>query len=130
MKCMRSSFLLAACLCLPFSSCIVVAAGAVAAVAYGAVSYNGNEASATFQNDLETATAACRRAMRALSFPVDDTQQPTATECTLTGGDATVVLERHPGEVTKIRVRIGTFDTEDNRRRAGLLLEKIRTELG
>ncbi len=126
---MRLLTLLACCLfsCLP--SCVVAAIAAVGAAAYGAVSYNGNEASTTVQTDLAAATTAAKKAMRELSFAVDDTQQPGTTECTLTGGEAKVILERHPGEVTKIRVRVGTFDTEDNRRRSGLLLEKIRAHL-
>jgi uncharacterized protein (DUF1501 family) len=126
---MRTSVLLACLLCTLLTSCIVVAAGAVAAAAYGAVSYNENEASMTVKDDLATATAAAKKAMRDLNFPVDETQQPSVTECTLKGGEATVVLERHPGEVTKICVRIGTFDTKDNQRRAGLLVEKIRANL-
>lgn len=126
---MRIPTLLACCLLPILPSCVVAAVAAVGAATYGAVSYNGNEASTTVQADLATATSAARKAMRELSFPVDDTQQPGTTECTLTGGEAKVILERHPGEVTKIRVRVGTFDTEDNKRRSGLLLEKIRAHL-
>lgn len=116
--------------CLP--SCIVVAAGAVAAATYGAISYHENEAVMNVKQDLKTCFDRCRDAMHELNFPVDATQQPPgdgATEVTLTGGDAKVVLERHPGEVTRIRARVGTFDTKDNQRRAGLLLEKIRERL-
>lgn len=120
--------LLAPCL----TSCIVVAAGAVAAAAYGAISYHENEAVMNAKQDLRTTFLASREAMNELNFPVDATQKEPgdgSTEVTLTGGDAKVVLERHPGEVTRIRARVGTFDTEDNRRRAGLLLEKIRERL-
>lgn len=126
---MRITPLLATSLLLVLPSCIVAAVAAVGAATYGAVSYNGNEASVSVQKDLASATDAAKKAMRELNFPVDDTQQPGATECTLTGGEAKVILERHPGEVTKIRVRVGTFDTEDNKRRSGLLLEKIRAHL-
>ena len=121
---------LLACTLLPvLPSCVVAAVAAVGAATYGAVSYNGNEASITVQQDLATVTAASKKAMRDLNFPVDDTQEPSVTECKLTGGEATVILERHPGEVTKIRARVGTFDTQDNKRRSGLLLEKIRSYL-
>lgn len=126
---MRITTLLACCLLPALPSCIVAAVAAVGAATYGAVSYNGNEASVTVQKDLATVTQASKTAMRELGFPVDDTQQAGVTECTLTGGEAKVVLERHPGEVTKIRVRVGTFETEDNKRRSGLLLEKIRAHL-
>jgi hypothetical protein len=126
---MRIPTLLACCLLPVLPSCVVAAVAAVGAATYGAVSYNGNEASITVQQDLAAVTAASKKAMRELNFPVDDTQQPGVTDCKLTGGEATVILERHPGEVTKIRVRVGTFDTQDNKRRSGLLLEKIRSYL-
>jgi hypothetical protein len=126
---MRITPLLATSLLLVLPSCIVAAVAAVGAATYGAVSYNGNEASISVQKDLAAATVAAKKGMRELGFPVDETQQPGTTECTLTGGEAKVILERHPGEVTKIRVRVGTFDTDDNKRRSGLLLEKIRAHL-
>jgi len=126
---MRTTTLLTTSILLVLPSCVVAAVAAVGAATYGAVSYSGNEASTTVQQDLQTVTVAVKKAMRDLNFPVDDTQQPGVTECTLTGGEAKVVLERHPGEVTKIRCRVGTFDTEDNRRRSALLLEKIRANL-
>lgn len=110
-------------------SCVVVAAGAVAAVAYGAISYSNNEASMTVHEELPKCFGAAREAMLELGFAVDGTQQPGITEGKLHAGEAHVLLERHAGEVTKIRVRVGSFDTEDNRRRAGLLLEAIRAKI-
>ncbi|MGE3171362.1 MAG: DUF3568 family protein [Planctomycetota bacterium] len=109
--------------------CIVAAAAAVGAAAYGAISYHDNEATMDVKQDLPTVYAAARASLRDLGFPVDDRRQPGATEGTLHAGDAKVVVERHPGDVTRVRARVGTFDTDDNRRRARLILEAIKERL-
>lgn len=108
----------------------IVAAAAVGAAAYGAISYHENEAWLDVQQDLPTVWAASKRALRAQAFPVDDTAMPSTTEGTLRAGDAKVAIERHPGNRTRIRASVGTFDTDDNERRAKLLLEAIQKELG
>jgi len=118
-----------ACLLLPSAGCIVAAAAAAGSVVYGAISYHQNEATMDVQNDLPTVFAACKAALRELAFPVDDTQQPGATEGTLYAGEAKVVVERQPGNLTRVRVRVGTFDTDDNKRRAGLILEATKKRL-
>ena len=45
-------------------------------------------------------------------------------------GDARVVVEQRAGGVTRVRVRIGNFGTDDHRRKAKLLLDGIRGRLG
>jgi hypothetical protein len=81
------------------------------------------------QQDLPTVFAAGKAALRELGFPVDEGQQPGVTEGTLHAGEATVVVERQPGSLTRVRVRVGTFDTDDNKRRAGLILEATKKRL-
>ena len=116
-------------LSLSLQSCVLVAAGAVAGAAYGAVSYNNNEATMEVSNDLPKVFAAAKKALRKLSFPVDDTQVASPTEGTLKAGDAKVIVERQPGGSTRVRSIVGTFDTADNERRAKLILEEIKAAL-
>jgi hypothetical protein len=115
--------------CLPLLGCPVVAVAAVGAATYGVISWHGNEAQMDFQAELPKVWDASKTALRALAFPVDDTQQHTVTEGTLTAGEAKLIVERQPGNVTRVRARVGTFDTDDNKRRAQLILEEIQKRL-
>jgi hypothetical protein len=111
-------------------SCAAVAVAAVAGVAaYGVVSYSKNEASMDYHGNLDVVFAATLAAMHEQGFAVNREQKPGATEGRIESGDATVWVERHEGSFTRVRVRIGTFDTDDHRRRSRLLLERIRKEL-
>ncbi len=112
------------------SGCIVVAAGAVGAAAYGAISHHENEARMDVPHDLSRVFTAARDALRELGFLVEDAGQPGPTEGTLKAGDAKVVVERHVGNSTRVRVMVGTFQTDDNTRRANLIVESIKRRLG
>lgn len=113
----------------PLGSCLVVAAAAVGAAAFGAISYHENEAQMDVEQDVPTVFAAAKAALRELAFPVDDAEQPGATGGTLKAGEARVLVERHPGGRTRVRVSVGTFRTDDNLRRAGLVLEATKKRL-
>ncbi len=126
---MRCRSLLVPVLLLPLSSCIVVAAAAVGAATFGAISWNENEAQMDFQRDFDATWQATKAALRELAFPVDDTQLPGKTEGTLHAGDATATVEMHPGNTTRVRVRVGTFESDDNKRRAQLILESLKKRL-
>lgn len=118
---------LVACLALPpISGCVVAAAAAVGAATFGVISYCENEATMDVPQDLPTVFAAAKKALHNLSFPVDDKQTATATEGRLEAADAHVRVERQPGGTTRVRARVGTFDTSDNQRRAKLILEEIK----
>ncbi|MSR37623.1 MAG: DUF3568 family protein [Planctomycetes bacterium] len=114
---------------LSLQSCILVAAGAIAGAAYGAVSYSNNEATMEVTQDFTKVFAAAKKALRKLQFQVDDTQVATATEGTLKSSDVTVDVERLPGNTTRVRAKVGTFATADNERRAKLILEEIKLAL-
>src|SRR5262249_34115208 len=116
-------------LLLSCAGCFVAAAAAGAGVVYGAISYQQNEATMDVQQDLPTVWAASKAALRELGYTVDDSQKPGATEGTLRAGEAKVVVERQPGNVTRVRVRVGTFDTDDNKRHAALILEATKKRL-
>ena len=111
---------------LPLPACVVAAAAAVGAATWGAISYYQNEASMDVPQDLPTVFAAAKKALHNLSFPVDDKQTANATEGKLDAGDAHVRVEKQPGGTTRVRARVGTFDTNDNERRAKLILEEIK----
>ncbi len=121
----RFGLLLALALVMPFGGCVVAAAAALGVAAYGAVSYHENEAQIDLQTSLPQAFDAVLQSLRALGEKVSDDLRPGATEGQIEVGDYRVRVERHPEHVTRIRVRVGTFKADDNRRRAALLLEAV-----
>ncbi len=127
MRTVRFALLLAVLASAP--GCVVAALAAGAGATYGAIKYFHNEAVQDFGADLDTAWAATLSAMRDLGYPVDLGTPHGATEGRVESGDAEVVVEQHPGPFTRVRVRVGTFDTEDHRRRASLILEAIAQRL-
>lgn len=113
---------------LGLSGCIAAAAAAgVAAV--GMVSYDHNEAWMDYKDSLPVTWQAMLRAMRKLGYPIVGDPQPSATEGTLEVEKTTVVVEAHPGGYVRVRVRVGTFDTADNERRAKLILQEVTGQL-
>lgn len=109
--------------------CVVAAVAAGAAAAIGAVKYDENEAWRDFREDLPTTWKATIESLRANGFPVADGLTHGPLDGKIEAGDATAVVEVHPGELTRVRIRVGTFKTDDNRRRAALVLESIAKRL-
>ncbi|MGH7162374.1 MAG: DUF3568 family protein [Planctomycetota bacterium] len=110
--------------------CIVAAVAVGAAATYGVIKYSENEASQDFKANVEKTWAATIAAMREQGYPVSE-----GAKCGPTGGkvevsDATVHVEKHAEDFTRVRVRIGTFETDEHKRRARLLLEDIAKRLG
>lgn len=116
---------LAAVLLLPMSSCIVAAVAAGAA-AYGAISYHENEAWMDFHTELQPVWQAALESLQEHGYAPLPGQQPGPTGGEIRAGDAYAKVERHPGGFTRVRARVGNFDTADNRRLAGLILEGIK----
>jgi hypothetical protein len=129
MRSASTAILAAAALCLVCQGCFLVAAAAVGVAAFGVISYDRNEATTDFHAALPAVWNATLHAMKELGYAVDLGQQPGASEGTISTGDATVKVERHPQDFTRVRVRIGTFDTDDNRRRAQLILEAVQKKV-
>jgi hypothetical protein len=111
-------------------SCIVAAVAAGAAAVYGVVKYHQNEASMDFRAGVPAVFDAALRTMQEQGYVVNLEQKPSTIDGTIESGETKVRVERQEGGFTRVRVRIGTFDTDDHRRRAGLLLEGIRKRLG
>ena len=113
---------------LPLSGCFLAAAAAVGA-AVGAVSYDHNEAWMDFKDSLPVTWTATVRALRKLGYVVPGEPQPGVTEGTLEVDTTRVVVEAHPGGYVRVRVRVGTFDTADNERRAKLILQETTLQM-
>jgi hypothetical protein len=123
-----ASALAAAISCSLLGGCIVAAAAAGAAV-YGAISYDENEAWMDFHADLPKVWTAMQDSLQENGYAPDRTRKPAVNEGALQAGEATVKMERNPGGFTRVRVRVGTFDSEENRRHAGLILEGMKKRL-
>ncbi len=109
------------------SGCVAVLVGATAA--YGYVQYEENEAWRDYEAGFMTTWRATIDGLEELGYVVPRGTEPEPTEGRIETDDVLVKVERHPGNVTRVRVRVGTFDTADHRRRAGLILEEISSEL-
>ena len=115
--------------CLLPAGCIVAAAAAGAAV-YGAISYDENEAWMDFHAELPKVWQAMLDSLQAQGYAPDRKKVPGINEGEITAAEATVKMVRNPGGFTRVRVRVGTFDSEENRRHAGLILEGMKKRLG
>jgi hypothetical protein len=109
--------------------CIFAAAAAVAAVAVGVVSYENNEAWMDYKGTLDQLWNATLQAMRKQGYVVPGDPKPNATEGTIEAGETRVVVETHAGGYVRVRVRVGTFTSEDNERKAKLLIEEVTAQL-
>ena len=114
--------------CLLPAGCFVAAAAAGAAV-YGALSYHENEAWMDFHTDLPKVWTAMLDSLQENGYPPDRTRKPGPNEGEIQAGEANVKVERNPGDFTRVKVRVGTFDNEENRRHAGLILEGMKKRL-
>jgi hypothetical protein len=105
--------------------CLATAIAVGAGAAFGIVMYSENEAYRDFHAGLDEAWNRTLISMRELGYPVQEGIPHGPTEGKIVVNDATVHVTTESGGFTRIRVRIGTFLSDDNRRRATLLLEKI-----
>lgn len=111
------------------TGCVVAALGVAAAGAAGVVLYSKNEAVMKYPADLVATWDATMAAMQGMGYQVDATRRPNATEGRIDVDETTVRVEKIPGDLTQVSVRVGTFRTDDNKRRAKLLLEDIQKRL-
>jgi len=113
----------------PLGGCVVAAAAAVGAAAAGVLYYDNHEARMDFKDTLPATFEACVRALRVQGYEVRGNPQPGAIDGLIEAPPARVVVESHPGGYVRVRVRVGTFGTEDNERRAKLLVQTITEEM-
>ncbi len=107
--------------------CAVVAVGAAGGVATAKVL--SNQTDADYQASVRDVYAAALVALPALGYPAATTSTLGPTEAEIVAGDARLAMAEHPGGVTRVAVKIGTWDTADHQRRAGLIHDRIRAEL-
>ena len=113
---------------LPLSSCIVAVAAAGAA-AFGVVSYDKNESWMDFHQDLDRVHQADQDAVRGQGYTVLESKKISAIEATVDAEGIFVRVEKFPDGFVRAKVRSGTFETEDNKRKARLLLEDMRDRI-
>jgi len=125
---------LMACLAMT-QGCFLFVVGAVAAGAVGTVSYVGNELHVTQQASVDQAWSAANGAVQDLQFSVITSKSfKDVTGGTLearNGKDQPVRIQlaRNSDRVTEIRIRVGTFDTTENRQTAQLVWDKMKARL-
>lgn len=130
MRSMRSSALLLF-LLLPLSGCIVAAAAVAGAAVYGVMKYENNEAVRYYEADYAKTHHATLKVMRTEGYPVQEGVAPDAAGTTdIELNDVHVAVVRHGEKSTAVRVRIGTFESEDHKAKAERLLAKVARELG
>lgn len=109
--------------------CVVAAVAVGAAGAYGVVQYVDNESTRTFPATLPDTWDATVSAMKGLGYRVPDEASHGLTQGFIEAGETSVTLEIVPGTRTEVRVRVGTFDSDEHRRQGEELLEAIGYEL-
>ncbi len=117
-------------LLLGLSGCVAaVAAGAV----YGIVKYDGNEAMRDFDASVERVWRASLDALegRGYELPAGVSRELAERQDTAeaTGDGYWLRVEEQPEKRTRVRVRIGTFNTDEHKRKAALLIESIADRL-
>jgi hypothetical protein len=104
---------------------VFAAVALVAFTALGVKSFLDNESHVDVRAPLDDAWNAVLESLGENGYSFGEPTWHGATEGSIRTGDTNVIVERHPGSTTRVRVRVGTFDLADNRRRAALLLESV-----
>ena len=129
MKRTQLAFVLTALCVAPLTSCIAVAAaGAGAGIGY--VFYQRNEVHQDFPVDLETAWEAVLDVAGANEEGTNITSWMKDGAAELDGPDLKIRAEVRIDGITRIKIRIGTFETDEHERQAELMLEEIAQKLG
>ena len=116
-------------LCLTATSCIAAAVVA-AAGAVGVVLYAKNEAYRNYEAPFDKTWQASVAATRAAGYELPAEMKPqSSSEGKFDVRQLKVRVEKHTGGITRVSVRIGTFRTDDHKRKAKLLLEDIGKRL-
>ena len=127
-KHVRAARILAAAALLPaLQGCVAVVA-AVAAIGY--VQYDRNELEQELELPFETTWQGVLAALDELGYPQERLETVGATERTLEVEGVWIRVDKQVGDHSRLRVRVGTFASADNARRARLVTEAIHHQLG
>ena len=110
------------------TGCVAIAVGAAAA--YGIIQYEGNEARRDYEAGLSPTYNACLAELKEMGYPVSTDVKPGPTEGKVEINDVWLRAEKLAEDSTRVRVRFGTFETSDHKRKAELLLKGVATRLG
>lgn len=113
---------------LPLHGCIVAVAAAGAA-AYGVYSHDKNESWMDFHQDLDRVYQVAQDSVRGQGYTVLEAKKLSAIEATIDAEGVFLRIEKFPDGFVRAKVRAGTFETDDNKRKARLLLEDIRDRI-
>ena len=105
--------------------CLAAAVVVGAAAIYGGVQYSENEAWIEVDDSLDATWQATLEAMNDNGYPVSMSATHSATAGHIESGDAEVDVTLQPADRTRVTVRVGTFRTEEHKRRASLILERV-----
>jgi len=117
-------------LVMPLPSCVVAA---VAGATYGIVKYRKNEAERDFKAPIDQVWKASIEALEGRGYGLPGALERELAErqdvAVIDGSGYWMRVEAQPGGWTRMELRIGTFQSEEHRRKAGLLLESIDSRL-
>ena len=119
-------FLLLACQ----PACILVAVGVAAGATYGAVKYSDNEATRDFRAAVDPTWDATLAALREHGYPVQEGVRHKAAGGHVAINDLEAWVDAHTDTWSTVRLRVGTFASDDHRIRATQILDAIATRLG
>ena len=106
------------------SGCLALAVGAAGGVGY--YKYRENEVHRDFKASPQETWKVTLRSLERVGYPAPRIKWHQAAD----GGeieddDLWVKVEARANDYTRVRIRVGTFETEENQRKAALLLERI-----
>lgn len=112
---------------LSLTGCLAVAAGGAALSAY---KYEANEVARDYSAGLDVTWQAAIASLQENGYAIGSDAAHGATSGLLAVDNVRVRVEAHAQGFTRVRVRIGTFETSEHRRRAELILAGIQRRLG
>jgi hypothetical protein len=116
------------------TSCVAVAAAAIGAAAIGAYSYANNELSRDYHATYDQAWDATLKAAKDLNLTVTsqnkDYQKAVVQAKRADGTPVTINLEALEKDRVKLTVRVGTFESDENRRAAEAIHDQILRNMG
>lgn len=111
------------------SGCLAVAGLTVGAGVVGYIYYEKNEAWRDFPVAFDRTWKATHVALRELKYDVPKDPHPAPDSGYVTIDDVKIKVERRPDDWTRVSVRVGTFHTDNHRKRAGQILDLIDKKL-
>jgi hypothetical protein len=111
------------------SGCAAAALAVGAAATYGTVSYVKNEMTREYHAGLGETWNATVAEMQEMGYEISKQLSHGPTDGLIEISGAWVKVEKLPGNLTRVRVRFGTFETTSSQRKAELLLMGVTARL-